>query len=231
MALDEALLISGGPPTLRLYGWSPPGLSIGYFQEAAPFHDVPGDHVLVRRPTGGGAIYHEDDVTFALTLDSSLLPGSLADSYVLIHATVAAALRNVGVSVNQLDGRQAPSGSRSDPESAWCFADPQAPDLVDGEQRKILGSAQRRIRNPKPRTLVHGSVVLTRPDATSFCGAVGDQVNTDDVQAELEESLSREIAASLSLQPRPGKATDQELATARDIMDRRYANPAFTERR
>lgn len=227
MAMDEALLVSGGPPTLRLYEWSPPGLSIGFFQEVAPFREIPGDHVLVRRPTGGGAIYHGHEVTFSLTLDTSLLPGSVADSYRLIHTAVASALRQVGVSVQQMEEHS----PRDDSKSPWCFADPRPPDLVDGETRKILGSAQRRIRRPRPRTLNHGSLVLSRPAATPFCAAVADQVSPDDARGDLEDGLSREIAAGLGLRPQPCRITDAELASARDLMDRRYGNPSFTNRR
>lgn len=231
MAIDEALLVSGGPPTLRMYGWSPPGLSIGYFQEVAPFRQIPGDHVLVRRPTGGGAIYHGHEVTFALTLDAALLPGSLADSYRLIHTAVAAALQRVGVPVNRIDPPPAGRPARPHLESPWCFANPGPPDLVDAQQRKILGSAQRRIRRPRPRTLTHGSLVLSRPAATPFCAAVADHVRPDDVLSDLEDSLSREIAAGLALHPRDGEITAAELATARDVMNRRYGNSSFTNRR
>lgn len=228
MAIDEALLVAGGPPTLRLYGWSPPGLSIGYFQEASPFREIPGHHVLVRRPTGGGAIYHRDELTFALTLDTSLLPGSLADSYRVIHDAAAAALDRIGVTVRwALDG----VSSEQPANSPWCFANPCRSDLVDSSLRKILGSAQRRIRRPHPRTLNHGSIVIRRPEATPFCAAVEDQASPDAVVSDLEEYLASEVANGLALHPQPGEATREELDLARQLMERRYGNAAFTHRR
>ncbi len=228
MAVDEALLISGGPPTLRLYAWSPPGLSIGYFQGVASFLDIPGEHVLVRRPTGGGAIYHDHEVTFALTLDTSLLPESIGESYRLIHVAVASALRQVGVDVRQ-QGDLPVTEDTSD--SPWCFASPQPLDLVDNERRKILGSAQRRIRRPRSRTLNHGSLVLSRPGVTPFCAAVADQVSPEDVLPELEDYLGLEVAAMLALHPESGTTTDEELALAVELVGRKYGEPSFTNLR
>lgn len=226
MAIDEALLVAGGPPTLRLYGWSPPGLSIGYFQESSTFQEMAGDHVLVRRPTGGGAIYHRDELTFALTLDTALLPGSLADSYRVIHDAAAAALDRIGVTV-----RRAVDGVSTEQPAPWCFANPCPSDLVDSSLRKILGSAQRRIRRPHPRTLNHGSIVIRRPEVTPFCAAVEDQANPNAVVSDLEEYLTSEIASGLALHPQPGEATREELDLARQLMGCRYGNAAFTHRR
>ena len=213
MAIDEALLVIGGPPTIRLYGWSPPGLSIGYFQQAAAFREMGGDHVLVRRPTGGGAILHQDELTFALTLESSLLPRSTGDSYRLIHSSIAAALGRVGITVaacsTEQDSPVSPGGS------PWCFARPGSLDLVDRDSRKVLGSAQRRIRRPHPRTLNHGSLVI-RPGTAS---------------PHLGEHLASEIATALGLHPRDGELTSTELGLARELVEVKYGNPAFTHAR
>ena len=86
MGLDEALLDSAdSPPTLRLYRWSPAGLSLGYFQSMEICNRLAGgEHVIVRRITGGGAIYHDDEITFALTIDAAALPAAIPESYELI---------------------------------------------------------------------------------------------------------------------------------------------------
>ena len=210
MALDRALLDGAGPPTLRLYGWSPPGLSLGWFQDEAPFRGVPGRHVLVRRPTGGGAIYHDDEITFALTADADLLP-DLDASYALLHDAIATALRAVGVPVHRIEHGPA-CGARA--AAGWCFAVPGRHDLVTADGRKIVGSAQRRVRRPTPRLLHHGSLVLTTPAATPFCAAVAEHVAVDDVREVLAMGLVAALARALRLRPEPGALAPRELALA-----------------
>ncbi|MEZ5966046.1 MAG: hypothetical protein R3F56_19580 [Planctomycetota bacterium] len=215
MAIDEALLLASGPPTLRLYRWDPPGLSLGWFQDGAAFAEVPGRHRVVRRRTGGGAIYHDDELTFALTLDAELLPKDVAASYVLLHTAVQVALAAVGVPTELVRGAGAPSGrSRG---SGWCFATAGPHDLVAAaSRRKIVGSAQRRVRAPRARVLHHGSIVLHAPTATPFCGAVADSVDPHQVEDRLRNELSAALATALRLRPMPGTLTPAEQSSARD---------------
>ncbi len=208
MALDEALLRTPGPPTLRLYGWSPPGLSLGYFQAASDFWAVSGDHVMVRRLTGGGAIYHTDEITFAITADANVLPRNVKASYELIHGAVATALERVGVAV--VAGSRLRS-SRPRTPTPWCFQDASGADLLTPAGSKILGSAQRRLQRPRPRILHHGSLVVSRPP--------------------LWDALIEEISDVLGLRPKAGEATEQEEALAEVLTRERYGNPRFTRRR
>ena len=106
MALDEALLdrVSAEPDAafLRIYGWTVPTLSLGYFQHLAQaaaeprWQSVP----LVRRPTGGGAIWHHHELTYALVLPGRPSPGA-AEHRPLpsVHAAIAAAIRDPGLEV------------------------------------------------------------------------------------------------------------------------------------
>lgn len=208
MALDEALLRSAGPPTLRVYGWSPPGLSLGYFQAASDFQSVPGDHVLVRRITGGSAIYHTNQITFALTADAGVLPSNVPASYELVHGAVAAALEQNGVATATAEGQP---GSRQ----PWCFAAPHGADLVNSAGEKVLGSAQRRLRRPSPRILHQGSLIVS-PPAT---------------RAPLVAALVGAISRALALAPEPGEPTVQEQALADTLRRERYESPRFTWRR
>lgn len=229
MALDDVLLHGDGP-TLRLYAWSPPGLSLGYFQPFAPFAAVPGDHHVVRRRTGGGAIYHDDEITFALTVAAAALPGDVAASYVLLHGAVRRALASVGVETRLVDCGDG-GCSRARPTRPWCFAQPGPGDLVLAcNGRKIVGSAQRRIRAPRPRILHHGSIVLSAPAATPFCGAVADVADPRAVEQPLRSALVAEIAAALGLQAQPAAApTPAEIAAAeRDCA--RMLHPAAGQR-
>ena len=97
MAVDEALLYGAKTPTLRLYGWRPHAVSLGYFQQRADFDDLPPQTVVTRRLTGGGAIDHGDELTYSLALDAELLPVDIDASYVLLHDAVVAALTAAGV--------------------------------------------------------------------------------------------------------------------------------------
>jgi len=212
MALDEVLLRRDGPPTLRLYGWSPPGLSLGWFQPAEPFLALPGPHFVVRRRTGGGAIYHGDEITFAITIAAVLLPAAVAASYVLLHRAVQRALSAVGVETELVPGPGTPCGRV---RAGWCFETPGPHDVVlRANGRKVVGSAQRRIGGPSGRVLHHGSIVLRAPAATPFCGAVADVVDAGLVATDLRRALAAELAAALGLAPAPGEATAEELAAA-----------------
>jgi len=161
MALDEALLLArDAPPTLRLYTWSPAALSLGYFQR---FADVPAAAragALVRRATGGGAIWHERELTFSVAADAAhpLYAGPIADSYERVHAAVADALRPLGVDAT-LRGERSLRSDRAD--TGMCFHVSTPLDLV-WDERKGVGSAQRRTGG---RVLHHGSIKL---DATEL---------------------------------------------------------------
>ena len=109
MAVDEAILAGYAsaapprPPTLRLYSWSPPALSLGRGQEAASSCDPSflreAGIDLVRRPTGGRAVLHDAERTYALIgrLDSPPFTGGVLAAYRLIAAALVSALRRLGV--------------------------------------------------------------------------------------------------------------------------------------
>ncbi len=220
MALDEALLASDREPTLRLYGWQPAGLSIGYFQSHDRFTSVPGDHVCVRRTTGGGAIYHEHELTFALIANADVVPHDLDESYATIHAAITATLGDFGVPVHRFGrGATAPR-----PNHDWCFTQPTCHDLMT-DRGKIVGSAQRRVRTPIPRVLHHGSIVLCAPAATPGCGAVDEFVDPASIERELGPALAERIAASLDLRACEGSVQDLDttatLAAVQSRWDRR----------
>ena len=99
MALDEALLNAGTGTIVRIYTWTRPTLSLGYFQDAAAVRDTlpAADRAMdmVRRITGGGAIWHADEVTYALigTLGEAGLPERTRDCYPMLHGHLQAAGR------------------------------------------------------------------------------------------------------------------------------------------
>src|SRR4051812_27037353 len=119
MRMDEALLdetLRSGSAFLRLYRWDPPTLSVGRNQPM-PAVAVP----VVRRPTGGQAVWHEHEVTYAVTAPIAMF-GSLRAAYCLIHEQIAAALRSLGVDATLAPSPAVrPSGRRAE---AACFATP-----------------------------------------------------------------------------------------------------------
>ena len=229
MALDEALLASPVAATLRLYGWDPPGLSLGYFQPLAPFQDTPGEHVVVRRLTGGGAIYHDQELTFCLALDAALAANDVHTSYRTIHDALSRALHAIGVRAHRIPANGAIPSPR--PGADWCFRHGGPHDLVDAAGRKILGSAQRRVRKPRPRILHHGSLVLRRPSQTPFCAAVADSVPPEEVLDELCDHIVSELGRVLGLDPVPGHPSDDEISLAASLRANRYEHPDFVARR
>ncbi len=147
MAIDEALLrsVAAGlqPPTLRLYAWSPPCLSLGYGQAAS---DVDWDAVarhswqVVRRMTGGRAILHTDELTYSLMLplDHPLAQGDVVQSYRTISEALLRALRLLGA--QPAAEPMAGASAHADPV---CFEMPSHYEITVGG-RKLIGSAQAR---------------------------------------------------------------------------------------
>jgi lipoate-protein ligase A len=221
LAVDEILLEQDVGTTIRIYGWEPAGLSIGRFQDAARFADVPGSHEVVRRPTGGGAIYHGDELTFAVTFDARA-DWDTDQTYIQVHDAVQRALGAVGVRTERV-GPEAPSPSPRAHKNAWCFAVPGRHDLVAPDGRKILGSAQRRVRRPRDRVLIHGSLVLSRPEATPFVAAVADQVELHRVRDPLQQALLAELASAIE----PGVATHASQLRAHELEAAAARAPRF----
>ena len=191
MARDAALLADPWPATVRIYRWSPAGLSLGRFQREEEFAAVPGSHRVVRRITGGGAIYHADEITFALAYDAERLPVALDESYRLVHEAIRAALAGFGARTRRVEQGATCSGR---PREAWCFASPGRHDLVTPDGRKIVGSAQRRVRAPRARVLHHGSIVLRAPAATPFCGSLAELLEILPPLDALESAIAAHIA-------------------------------------
>lgn len=154
MAIDEALL-ARGEALVRLYGWRPGCVSLGYTQAPSDVDQaaIRGHGFdVVERPTGGGAILHvPSEVTYCVVLPTDWpgLPGDLFEDYRYMSHGVLKALAGLGVEASY---RQATGG-----KDAFCYLREAGVSIVDGDGRKISGGAQRRT---KDAVLQHGTVLV-----------------------------------------------------------------------
>ncbi|NIN07970.1 MAG: lipoate--protein ligase family protein [Planctomycetales bacterium] len=231
MAVDEVLLATAaetGQLTLRLYEWSQPTLSLGYFQayEDRQQHAASRKCAVVRRMTGGGAILHDREVTYSLGWSAQGQPGRRPDFawlYDAVHDALRAELAGHDVILQPANGQVA----GRDPRAFLCFQRLSPQDLVL-DQAKIVGSAQRR---RKSAVLQHGSLLLqTSSCAPELPGLRQLQSKVVDIRL-LQQSWPARLAARLGLEMVPASLTDDELRQAGELMRIKYARPAWSRRR
>jgi lipoate-protein ligase A len=252
MARDEAILYAvshqQAPPTLRLYGWQPLCLSLGYGQALA---DADTERLkargwgLVRRPTGGKAILHGDELTYSVSIpsDHPLAEGDVVTSYRRISEALMLALVHLGI---RPQSEQVPKGNKG--LGAVCFEVPSHYEItVNG--KKLIGSAQVR---RKAGILQHGTLPLTgdiaricdalyyasederatakahvRARATTLEEALGQAVSYDMAAQALQKGFEGAFGLTLTL----GTLTDDEHAQEAYFLTNTYTNPLWTEKR
>ena len=160
MALDAALLRAAeedGLCALRLYAWDPPTLSFGRNEPALRRYDrnaiAARALAVVRRPTGGRAVWHDREVTYAVAAPAAVF-GSLRASYREIHAMLAEALTALGAHVLLAADRPPPPAGVG---AGACFASAAGGEVMAETGGKVVGSAQVR---GDGAFLQHGSVLL-----------------------------------------------------------------------
>jgi len=222
MGLDGALLEDAdAPPTMRFYSWTPPALSLGYFQR---FDEVPAASeafVVVRRITGGGAIHHTNELTFSISasLDHPLFEGPVTRSYTRLHDMVCEALSNAGCE----PALRGDSALLSDVEdTGMCFHHSTPLDIA-WEGRKGVGSAQRR-RNG--RVLHHGSIKL---GSSQYDTGVAELEGLED-PAEVAQMIVEVFRERAGIRLQPGVPTHAERMRA-DELGERAIDPDFVRRR
>lgn len=152
MALDEAISTEvrrgPSPPTLRLYGWEKPSLSLGCFQSVSDINsDYCKDHAIpvVRRPTGGRAILHGDELTYSFSAktDKGLFSHGLLDSYKKISMAFSVSFHKIGIHAGAKQKREK---GRVLARSPLCFQSSSFGEILL-ENKKLVGSAQKRWNN------------------------------------------------------------------------------------
>jgi len=247
MAVDEAILEAVGcgssAPTLRLYAWEPACLSLGYAQSLADV-DIPRLEArgwdLVRRPTGGRAVLHSDEITYSVIapLDEPRLAGTILEAYNRLAVALVEAFHqlNLPVDVQEL---VRPDGKIPNPV---CFEVPSIAEITVGG-KKLVGSAQAR---RKEGILQHGSLplagdltrileVLVFPNeqsrsraashllkrATTLETALGRIVSWN----EVAQAITAAFRSTLVLDLQPGELSPQEKARSRQLVAAKYTNP------
>ncbi len=255
MALDEAMLRLMGqgksPPTLRLYWWQPPCLSVGYFQAARREVDLArlaeAGIDLVRRPSGGRAILHDRELTYSVvaSLDDPLVSGGVAQSYGKLAAGLLAAMQALGVvaqaALQDRRGHGVLRPAQDSARSPACFATTSHYELTVGG-RKVVGSAQMRQGGV---LLQHGSVLLGLDEAkfaqllhdgaaaklsqhaTCLEEVLGRPIALEEVDRAMVEGFSQALGITLIAE----EPTPEELALAQRLLEEKYATPEWNLRR
>lgn len=246
MALDESLMLGAiSAPTLRLYSWCPPCLSIGYSQRVTVDVDLEAlarqGIGLVRRPSGGGAILHDQDITYCLVAPEShqAVSGSIVESYRKISGGLVAGLATLGLTC------QVAQGETRGERSSACFEAPSAYELL-AAGKKLVGSAQYRRDG---MVLQHGSIPLSmvpwrileflrgpldgdygtragrfQDRAISLDGALNRSVSFNDACQALTEGFERALNVSFEA----GCLVSGELGMAARLKLSKYGDPSWT---
>jgi lipoate-protein ligase A len=254
MAIDEAILESvadgTSPPTMRLYAWDPACLSLGYAQ---PYSDV--DHLrlqnlgwdLVRRSSGGRAILHTEELTYALIapIENPHFAGGVLESYRHLSQGLAAALSSMGLVP---ETKSQDSAEDDSPVSPICFQIPSVYEITI-ERKKLIGSAQVRRR---AAVLQHGSLPL-QGDITRVCKVLSFPSEEQREKAVIKLASSAATLASLLREPptwsdaadavikgftdalefafERGELSDMETRRVEELVTSRFANQAWLNRR
>jgi lipoate-protein ligase A len=233
VAMLEAVASGEAPPTFRFYGWDPPCLTLGRHQglEGANIDFCCAEGIdVVRRPTGGRALLHHLELTYAVVAPLGVppLPQPLQDAYRAICGALVNACRELGVAAELTGGEvnlQLP-GPRS---NVPCFEAPAGGEVVVGGG-KLIGSA---MRAQEGFILQHGAILLAwdgrlqagalglsddktlRPQITTFAEQLGRAVDRHEVESAIVEAFT----SGFGLEFVPGEMTELELGREAELVE------------
>ncbi len=248
MALDEAIAraVEAGTvaPTVRFYAWNAPTVSLGCLQAAREAVEREACERLgvriVRRPTGGRAVLHDDELTYSVCvpLDRSWAGLSVGESFRRIGEGLVAGLRRLGVTATLAKAGAALAGPA---QAGACFQTPRMPAVL-AAGKKLVGSAQRRSGGA---ILQHGSLLLgvdlglhqavfpswPREDPGKGVTWLKALLEKIPPRFAIERALMDGWAAALNVRAVPGELTAVERHEAEQLALTRYGTPAWTWRR
>jgi lipoate-protein ligase A len=237
MARDHAPArhVAVGEGVLRLYEWESATVSFGRNEPSRSRYDLDAaaDEAIdfVRRPTGGRAVLHDEEVTYAVAVRAGAL-GGVRDAYRLLNEGLVCGLERLGVRATL-----AGAGPALPPDAGPCFRAPAEGEVMVG-RRKLVGSAQARVEGA---LLQHGSVILrgNQDRLARLSGVAGDAAPPSTVEEAVGAVSSPDVARSLAdgLQQvlggrwRESQLSAAESETALALIDERYGSSEWTWRR
>ncbi len=193
MAIDEAIFreCQGGhmPPTLRFYSWERDTVSMGYFQDAhreVNLDYCSANHIdVVRRPTGGKAVLHENDLTYSVVArdDTTHFSSDIMETYRVISECLIGGLHRIGIETQMMEEGRSRTKATMD---AYCFSVPSQYELLV-KGRKICGSAQVRA---KGAFLQHGSILIDTDPVHTHSAITIEEGNSEDGLERVKASVT-----------------------------------------
>jgi lipoate-protein ligase A len=225
MAIDEALLETVKVPSIRFYQWKSPALSFGYFGNFADVAGYATERDLVRRWTGGGIVFHGDDLTYSIIIPANepAFGESPKLTYEKIHCALRDALAANGEAVElaAMAGHatlRRPRTARRDVPANACFANPVRADvMVNG--RKVAGAAQRRTR----AGLLHQGSIQLATGRFRVAAAIGD--------VDFGNCLAERFARELSKVRNAKSLSNSLVERAEKIAEQKYNTQNWLQRR
>lgn len=233
MAIDETLLNSGNTPVFRLYSWNPACFSIGRFQD--PDKVLKQDVPFVRRMTGGGAIYHDTEITYSLVCDPVKHDNySIKDGYRKLSAFLLTTYRKLGLDARYACEAENTSGQELGAPSGYCFSGREELDIViDG--KKIGGNAQRIVKH---RVFQHGSIplhivrgnylpLLVNPSHPGDYTGLSELLGIFPDPGQIAELLIESFPERMGIRFEQSELTPGEWAEIERLINDKYSDPAW----
>lgn len=222
MAGDEVLLESAirGIASLRFYTWREPTLSLGYFQASTELRP----HLpTVRRATGGAALVHHHELTYALALPPGLPWQPRGGSWICrMHTIIGQALQQLGVPLHPV---RCETEVKVGP--VLCFLHHTPGDLLLAGH-KIAGSAQRKSRGA---LLQHGGILLAQSPFTPELPGIRELVGIDLSPETLAPAIAQQFQADTGWELRAETWTDHELRRRLELAESKYSRPEWNQKR
>ncbi len=253
MAIDEAIFTScqqrKSPPTIRVYGWTPPAVSLGYFQKAENAVDVEACKKrgvdVVRRLSGGRAVLHHRELTYSIICREGTPPfgSSVLKTYKTISECLISTLEDLGLQVQWVASRDRHTPAQEKDKTASCFSSPSWYEItVKG--KKICGSAQKRGDGV---LLQHGSllidydpellagVLLSRKGEEAFLAEIRSTTTSINQHLprkvdynRLKELVLKRFEDQLKISLTPGELSENESQLKDLLLREKYATDGWT---